>query len=799
MTTAKFGLPDNQNYGNRDYRLYVAIAALVGLATIFWLSSRYPALNEKALMGGDTPLSGLSFDIAIRIFPNSGIVWEIIANTANWISTNLLGMTFGVLFGAALLTLLSLVKKRSFEGSFANAALGAAIGAPLGVCVNCAAPIALGLHAGRMRLETTLAALLASPTLNIIVVTMSFALLPLYLAAIKLALALLMVLVAIPLLCKYVLVTETTGPENDTKKMAEASQPKGVTGWMLRVLSPKDADPAPHNSAESLVWFSRNYARNFFFIFIVTVPMMFLAALLGALVVTITRPGELIDLLPQANLVLTLLALLAVALVTSFVPAPIALDVILVAILVGIGLKAHYAVAMVIGLGSFSIYAFIILWRAISLRTAVSLWILVIVFAVIGGILGRFAGQAEERYDIQQRIAILKSKESIEWPKLLPLPPAQKLTALKSKIDQQKIQFRPLPAKVESDGGSLVNLSFGTTGAGTVSSGAKGTKFTRIIGPEIGLNEKGVLSSLKIFGPYNMHGGIAAGDVHNDGWTDIVTSRSIHQTGFSLYANLGGKYVRQHIDLGPLEKLDFRNLALVDINGDQRLDIIGATYGQGTFAFFNEHGGFDYKRSALINNKDGVLAVGMAFADFDNDGDIDIAFGNWTTPSEHDRGRNIALSAHNNIAWNDGKGSFDSDRLPGFPGATLTTLASDFDRDGNIDILIGDDLRSTDNFLMSNGDRSFRSRQFGNTIFPYTMESTMNYTQGDWNNDLIPDYYGAQVAIQGNKDTRRDHSGSRAYDICAQFTADLGRWEYDTAACAKRLISMDFIDRSNMR
>ena len=218
---------------------------------------------KRPSWGGDTPLSGLSFDIAIRIFPNSGIVWEIIANTANWISTNLLGMTFGVLFGAALLTLLSLVKKRSFEGSFANAALGAAIGAPLGVCVNCAAPIALGLHAGRMRLETTLAALLASPTLNIIVVTMSFALLPLYLAAIKLALALLMVLVAIPLLCKYVLVTETTGPENDTKKMAEASQPKGVTGWMLRVLSPKDADPAPHNSAESLVWFSRNYARNF--------------------------------------------------------------------------------------------------------------------------------------------------------------------------------------------------------------------------------------------------------------------------------------------------------------------------------------------------------------------------------------------------------------------------------------------------------------------------------------------------------------------------------------------------------
>ena len=42
-------------------------------------------------MGGDTPLSGFSFDIAVRIFPNSGIVWEIIANTANWISNKFIG------------------------------------------------------------------------------------------------------------------------------------------------------------------------------------------------------------------------------------------------------------------------------------------------------------------------------------------------------------------------------------------------------------------------------------------------------------------------------------------------------------------------------------------------------------------------------------------------------------------------------------------------------------------------------------------------------------------------------------
>jgi len=138
-----------------DARLWISLGALIGLALIFWFGSRYPALNEKALMGGDAPLSGLAFDILFDIFPDSPMWWQFIANSLNWVYTNIKGMTFGVLFGAAVVTLLSLIRKRSFEGSFANAALGTAIGAPLGVCVNCAAPIAFGLHMGRMRLETT--------------------------------------------------------------------------------------------------------------------------------------------------------------------------------------------------------------------------------------------------------------------------------------------------------------------------------------------------------------------------------------------------------------------------------------------------------------------------------------------------------------------------------------------------------------------------------------------------------------------------------------------------------------------
>ena len=109
----------------------------------------------------------------------------------------------------------------------------------------------------------------------------------------------------------------------------------------------------PHGPLASIGWFAKTYGRSFFFIFIITVPMMLLAALLGAVVATFTTPHELVSFFPVGNVVLILIAMLVIALVASFVPAPIALDVILTAILFNIGMRADYAMVTLIGLGIF--------------------------------------------------------------------------------------------------------------------------------------------------------------------------------------------------------------------------------------------------------------------------------------------------------------------------------------------------------------------------------------------------------------------------------------------------------------
>jgi len=190
-------------------RFFLAALIVAVLAYLFWTGSRYPALDEKAMMSGAIQLEdSLSFEAKFPVTQDMSIAQRIFWSTFNWVNTNKKGMTFGVLFAAAFLTAAAYIRQRSFRGGFANSALGLAIGTPLGVCVNCAAPIARGMYSAGLRAETTLSAMVASPTLNIIVLTMLFSLLPMYMALMKIGLSLLVILVLVPLICRTLPIRE---------------------------------------------------------------------------------------------------------------------------------------------------------------------------------------------------------------------------------------------------------------------------------------------------------------------------------------------------------------------------------------------------------------------------------------------------------------------------------------------------------------------------------------------------------------------------------------------------------------
>ena len=119
--------------------------------------------------------------------------------SVNWLWTNRFGMYFALPFGAAIMTLLARTRPRRFEHAAANVLCGAVAGSPLGVCTNCATPIGQSLLVSGASTRMTVAAMISSPSFNPVVVAMAFFLFPWQMATARVIVPAL-VLLLLPLL-----------------------------------------------------------------------------------------------------------------------------------------------------------------------------------------------------------------------------------------------------------------------------------------------------------------------------------------------------------------------------------------------------------------------------------------------------------------------------------------------------------------------------------------------------------------------------------------------------------------------
>lgn len=359
---------------NYNKRVVLVFMVIIVTAVNFWSGSRYPSLEEKAIMGGSARLEDpLSFEATIQIQPSDGVGKKIILTTINWLETNLQGMTFGLMIGACLLALISLIPVRGHRNGFVNTLIGVGVGTPLGVCVNCAAPVAKGMHDGGARLETTLATMFSSPTLNIIIISMLLAIFPPYLTVIKITQTMVFILVLVPLLSRYVFPKERVLTYDDTACAIE----------------PPKAAPASESWLAAFRATVILLGRSLGYIVIRAVPLMVLAGLLGAVVV---------HLIPLPNLLehqATILSVAVVALVGIFLPVPVAFDIVLVAVLISAGAPMIYSMTLLFTLGIFSVYPFFIVWTSISARVAIVLTVVLVVIGIIGGYIAEDFHQAE--------------------------------------------------------------------------------------------------------------------------------------------------------------------------------------------------------------------------------------------------------------------------------------------------------------------------------------------------------------------------------------------------------------------
>ena len=322
-------------------RLEVVLAFIIALSVIltFWSQQRYPALLKKLHAGQSVRVAGaISFDALLPVAATMAAPERIARTSVNWLYTNRFGMYFALPFGAALMTLLaSVARPKRFASASANVFCGALAGAPMGVCTNCATPVAQSLIAGGASTRLTLAAMISSPSFNPVVVAMTFVLFPLPLAALRVAVPAILLL-ALPLLV----------PE---------SMP-AILG--LRI--PEPVEPL----ATRLRTFFITYAKNFLRLTWMTLPWMLLAAFLGACAA---------ELIPAygTHLPVSAFGVVAVAILGTLLPVPMALDVALSYILFHAGVPLPYVAALLCTLGPVSVYSLTAMSRQLGRTTGLRL------------------------------------------------------------------------------------------------------------------------------------------------------------------------------------------------------------------------------------------------------------------------------------------------------------------------------------------------------------------------------------------------------------------------------------------
>jgi uncharacterized membrane protein YraQ (UPF0718 family) len=317
----------------------VALVLLMAIGGYFWTVSRYPALDKKYSQGTQVKVTGaITFGTLLPVTAGMPLGQRVWRTSINWLQANEIGMTFGFFFGAAALTVLATMPRRRTGNAYVNSLLGAAVGMPLGVCANCVAPIGRGLYESGMSTESTLAAMFSSPTLNVVVLAMAFALFPLPIVELKLATMLVMIFVFAPLIARW-----KVGP---------------ITAGECAVEIPASA-----TWGQALAAAAKSYAKSFWHVARVGVPLMVLAAVLGALAV---------ETIPQTGLhtPATLGRIALVALVGTFLPVPMAFDVLFAYVAMSRGVALPYVVTILCTLGIYSVYSFLVVGKTISWKIA---------------------------------------------------------------------------------------------------------------------------------------------------------------------------------------------------------------------------------------------------------------------------------------------------------------------------------------------------------------------------------------------------------------------------------------------
>ncbi|NOY36122.1 MAG: VCBS repeat-containing protein [Chlorobi bacterium] len=255
---------------------------------------------------------------------------------------------------------------------------------------------------------------------------------------------------------------------------------------------------------------------------------------------------------------------------------------------------------------------------------------------------------------------------------------------------------------------------------------------------------------------FNNGAGVAAGDINNDGLTDLYFTAN--QLPDKLYLNKGNLRFEDITEkAGVAGTGDWKTgVTMADVNGDGFLDIYVCHVGnykgiRGKNELFINQGNLTFQEEAHAYGLDFQgFSTQAAFFDYDMDGDLDMYLLNHSVHTSRSYG-GVALRLEQDVRAGDrlyrndeaeGKRVFHdvTSRAGIFSsqiGYGLGVNICDINNDGFPDIYVSNDFHENDYLYINNGNGTFSERL--TDFIAHTSRSSMGNDVGDFNNDGLLD------------------------------------------------------------
>jgi len=530
---------------------------------VFLSSSRVPALLNKVSADPFTSISGIGFS-ANELLPLIDRENPLIRNgklIVNWISTNFIGMSFGLLFSVAFSLFLQTglaLKKRIPSIAWPL------FGSQIGVCVNCASPLIYAFKKNNLNSRFALSVISSSPTLNVIVLFLGFSLLPFPLFSLNLVCVLIYLFLIIPIL------VPKDGGGNDGLSYDKKEEIK----WLEAIYLSLSA-----------------YFRELKKTLILFLPIMFFAAIAGIFVFEYLQ-----DVILLKN-IYGLGAILIFSFIGVLIPTPLTFDVLLVSILYNAGLSPGVCAALLFTLGIFSPISGLVIGQNYGYKLSLKLGVSVIILGLLSGV----------AYEYYLELKSFEIKESLKHPIISKRLKFSNLSNTKFEI--YKDELRPLNMdykKVFENYNTKIFESRLSTQVNERDTFKKHRLF-------FGKNDLRISNNLKI------KGALAVLNLDDDDSYEIF---AIHDWGIGIYKYLNDTFKKIGKINVPQSEINTFFIP-IDINLDGYTDFLTGAEKDKNLIFYINQKDYSFKKvkSNILKGNDNIISYGL----FNDDLNIDLA------------------------------------------------------------------------------------------------------------------------------------------------------------------------------